>query len=115
MQAVGRDGAQEMRHRRVGHVSRCRHAKHAYACEGAQARGGRMDASTLALQQHGEDRAEREVRWLEELINAERRSARPPLSGDAGAQASTAEASPAAYPSPIDPTHPETAHTQNKE
>ncbi|HET7397513.1 MAG TPA: PadR family transcriptional regulator [Intrasporangium sp.] len=33
----------------------------------------RMDSYTLALQQHGEDRAEREVRWLEELISAERR------------------------------------------
>ena len=33
----------------------------------------RLDAYTAALQQHGEDRAEREVRWLTELIDAERR------------------------------------------
>lgn len=32
----------------------------------------RMDAYTAALQRHGEESAEREVRWLEELINAER-------------------------------------------
>ena len=33
----------------------------------------RMDAYTAALQQHGEDTTEREVRWLTELIDAERR------------------------------------------
>ena len=38
----------------------------------------RMDGYTLALQQHGEDAAEREVRWLEELIVAERRAALDP-------------------------------------
>ena len=38
----------------------------------------RMDGYTLALQQHGEERAEREVRWLEELIVAERRAALDP-------------------------------------
>uniref|UniRef100_UPI0025FF41A7 PadR family transcriptional regulator n=1 Tax=Lapillicoccus sp. TaxID=1909287 RepID=UPI0025FF41A7 len=32
----------------------------------------RMDAYTSALQRHGEERAEQEVRWLEELIVAER-------------------------------------------
>ncbi len=32
----------------------------------------RMDAYTLALQRHGEESAEREVRWLDELIKAER-------------------------------------------
>lgn len=32
----------------------------------------RMDAYTAALQRHGEESAEREVRWLEELIRAER-------------------------------------------
>ena len=32
----------------------------------------RMDAYTTALQRHGEESAEREVRWLEELIVAER-------------------------------------------
>ena len=38
----------------------------------------RMDSYTLALQQHGQERAEREVRWLEELIVAERRAALDP-------------------------------------
>ncbi len=33
----------------------------------------RMDAYTAALQQHGEETTEREVRWLCELIDAERR------------------------------------------
>jgi len=33
----------------------------------------RMDAYTAALQQHGEETTEREVRWLTELIDAERR------------------------------------------
>ncbi|NHA67130.1 PadR family transcriptional regulator [Phycicoccus flavus] len=33
----------------------------------------RMDAYTAALQRHGEETAEREVRWLGELIDAERR------------------------------------------
>jgi DNA-binding PadR family transcriptional regulator len=45
----------------------------------------RMDGYTPALQRHGEDAAEREVRWLEELIVAERRAALDP--------------GPAAYPS----------------
>lgn len=34
----------------------------------------RMDSYTIALQTHGEERAEREVRWLEELITLERRA-----------------------------------------
>ena len=33
----------------------------------------RLDAYTAALQQHGEETTEREVRWLTELIDAERR------------------------------------------
>ncbi len=33
----------------------------------------RLDAYTSALQRHGEERTEREVRWLSELIDAERR------------------------------------------
>jgi DNA-binding PadR family transcriptional regulator len=37
--------------------------------------GQRVDAYTLALQQHGLDGAEREVRWLDELISEEQ--ARP--------------------------------------
>lgn len=38
----------------------------------------RLDSYTLALQQHGEETAAREVRWLEELIHAERRAALDP-------------------------------------
>ncbi|MGL5865891.1 MAG: PadR family transcriptional regulator [Dermatophilaceae bacterium] len=38
----------------------------------------RLDAYTAALQQHGEDRTEREVRWLSELIDAERRHPNDP-------------------------------------
>ena len=33
----------------------------------------RLDAYTTALQRHGEETTEREVRWLSELIDAERR------------------------------------------
>ena len=39
----------------------------------------RMDLYTAALQRHGEESAEREVRWLEELISAERRGIAVPL------------------------------------
>ncbi len=46
--------------------------------EASLARRERMDSYTLALQKHGEERAEREVRWLEELISAERRAALDP-------------------------------------
>lgn len=46
--------------------------------EASQRNRERMDGYTLALQQHGEERAEREVRWLEELIFAERRAALDP-------------------------------------
>lgn len=38
----------------------------------------RMDSWTAALQRHGEDSTEREVRWLTELIDAERRHPNDP-------------------------------------
>jgi DNA-binding PadR family transcriptional regulator len=59
--------------------------------EASQARRERMDGYTLALQQHGEERAEREVRWLEELIVAERRAALDPgpAAYDGGPSATT--------------------------
>ena len=50
----------------------------------------RLDAYTLELQRHGLDAAEREVRWLEELIATERSGATPggthrdPVPGDPG-------------------------------
>lgn len=45
------------------------------ALRDSMARGrDRMDAYTLQLQQHGLDGAEREVRWLNELISAEQHS-----------------------------------------
>jgi DNA-binding PadR family transcriptional regulator len=46
--------------------------------ETSQRNRERFDSYTLALQQHGEERAAREVRWLEELISAERRAALDP-------------------------------------
>jgi DNA-binding PadR family transcriptional regulator len=50
----------------------------------------RLDAYTAALQQHGEDAAEREVRWLNELITAERNIPAPaPRSTPAGSPAAT--------------------------
>ncbi|MBW8729971.1 MAG: helix-turn-helix transcriptional regulator [Terrabacter sp.] len=72
--------------------------------DASQARRERMDSYTLALQQHGEERAEREVRWLEELIVAERRAALDP--------------GPAAYDEPgltTDITIPQSTTTNNKE
>ncbi|WP_374971104.1 PadR family transcriptional regulator [Terrabacter sp. BE26] len=68
--------------------------------DASQARRERMDSYTLALQQHGEERAEREVRWLEELIVAERRAALDP--------------GPAAYDN-TDMTNPQSTTTNNKE
>ncbi len=38
----------------------------------------RVDRYTLELQRHGLESAEREVRWLNELIDGERRQQRPP-------------------------------------
>jgi DNA-binding PadR family transcriptional regulator len=70
--------------------------------DASQARRERMDSYTLALQQHGEERAEREVRWLEELIVAERRAALDP--------------GPAAYDDhTTDISTPQTTTTNNKE
>jgi DNA-binding PadR family transcriptional regulator len=46
----------------------------------------RLDSYTLELQRHGLDAAEREVRWLEELIATERSGGSPghPVTGDPG-------------------------------
>lgn len=38
----------------------------------------RLDSYTLELQRHGLESVEREVRWLDDLIDSERRSAAPP-------------------------------------
>jgi DNA-binding PadR family transcriptional regulator len=52
----------------------------------------RIDSYTAALQQHGEDAAEREVRWLNELITAERNI--PAAPARRHTQSSTTTASP---------------------
>lgn len=44
----------------------------------------RVDTYTLALHQHGLDSVEREVRWLSELIDDERRSSLQPPANDPG-------------------------------
>ncbi|GAA6525620.1 helix-turn-helix transcriptional regulator [Intrasporangium sp. DVR] len=69
----------------------------------------RMDAYTLVLQQHGEERAEREVRWLEELISAERRAALDP--GPAAYDLDL----PLASPQPHRQTQPQQTPPHNKE
>ncbi|MDN5768910.1 MAG: PadR family transcriptional regulator [Humibacillus sp.] len=68
----------------------------------------RMDGYTLALQAHGEEGAEREVRWLEELITLERRTAQDP--GPQPPEAA-ARASPAASDH-LDASTSETSMTQ---
>lgn len=68
----------------------------------------RMDGYTLALQAHGEEGAEREVRWLEELITLERRAAQDP--GPEPPEAA-ARASPAASDR-LDASTSETSVTQ---
>ena len=53
------------------------------AIRAAAARGReRLDLYTAELQRHGLDSAEREVRWLSELINAERNGAQPTAEAD---------------------------------
>lgn len=53
---------------------RSRLEEHLDRVRAASARGReRLDAYTAALHEHGEETAEREVRWLSELIDAERR------------------------------------------
>ncbi len=59
----------------------------------------RLDAYTLELQRHGLDAAEREVRWLEELI-ANERSGRAPTVGDAGGASGAESADPDSPPPP---------------
>ena len=46
----------------------------------------RMDSWTAALQRHGEEATEREVRWLTELIDAEHRPPDPPPPTDGASQ-----------------------------
>ena len=76
------------------------------AIRAAAARGReRLDLYTAELQRHGLDSAEREVRWLSELIETERNvrrrspSARPPARHDAATAAEPPPGgSPAASP-----------------
>jgi DNA-binding PadR family transcriptional regulator len=51
----------------------------------------RLDAYTLELQRHGLEAAEREVRWLEELIATERSGRMPGQSGSTRSAGSSAE------------------------
>ena len=57
----------------------------------------RLDAYTLELQRHGLDAAEREVRWLEELIASER-SGQTPGRGTAGRGTTDHEVPPSENP-----------------
>ncbi|MCY1143974.1 PadR family transcriptional regulator [Actinoplanes sp. Pm04-4] len=62
---------------------------------------GRLDAYTLELQRHGLDAAEREVRWLEELITNERSGRAPAGSmGEIDLPADPAEEAPLEPPRP---------------
>lgn len=70
----------------------------------------RLDSYTLALQQHGEERAEREVRWLEELISAERRAALDP-----GPAAYDLAVPPAPFLTPHHQTQPQQTPPHHKE
>ena len=71
--------------------------------DASQARRERMDSYTLALQRHGEERAEREVRWLDGAHR--RRAPRGPDPGPA-----------ARHPAPPrHRPHPQSTTTNNKE
>ncbi|MFC0624944.1 PadR family transcriptional regulator [Kribbella deserti] len=54
----------------------------------------RVDAYTLELQRHGLESAEREVRWLNELIDGERRQLAPPGGTTGAAPEATGEQDP---------------------
>ncbi|WP_270887066.1 PadR family transcriptional regulator [Pedococcus sp. 5OH_020] len=58
----------------------------------------RVDSYTLALQRHGEDAAEREVRWLNELITAERNPSAPAAPPPTAATEAGQSASPQSTP-----------------
>ena len=65
----------------------------------------RLDRYTLQLQEHGLESVDREVRWLTELIETERRSAAPPHEPPAAAPAAPqAPAPPTGDPAPAGPT-----------
>jgi DNA-binding PadR family transcriptional regulator len=58
----------------------------------------RLDAYTLELQRHGLDAAEREVRWLEELIATERSGKTPGGGSPTGSRWPAPQASPEVVP-----------------
>ncbi|MGY1615895.1 PadR family transcriptional regulator [Geodermatophilus sp. SYSU D00691] len=66
----------------------------------------RLDRYTLELQRHGLDSVDREVRWLSELIDSERRASERPASGQAGAERDPSP-DPSVHP-PADPQSPTT-------
>ncbi len=76
----------------------------------------RMDAWTAALQRHGEESAEREVRWLGQLIDAERHRSGTAATGpltDPGHPAYRPPAPSVTTPPPT--TRPQTTHPPIKE
>jgi DNA-binding PadR family transcriptional regulator len=78
--------------------------------------GDRLDTYTLELQRHGLDSADREVRWLEELITRERSGTTPTISATAPVEqdatttavqdAATTAVQDIAAPAQRDPTAP---------
>ncbi|MFF9806819.1 helix-turn-helix transcriptional regulator [Streptomyces coeruleorubidus] len=69
----------------------------------------RLDDYTLELQRHGMESVEREVRWLNELIESERagRDLKGPASGEPGSRDTTSGAS-GGLPRPGDAPRPDT-------
>jgi hypothetical protein len=69
----------------------------------------RLDDYTLELQRHGMESVEREVRWLNELIESERagRDLKGPVSGDPASRDTTSGAS-GGLPRPGDDPRPDT-------
>jgi DNA-binding PadR family transcriptional regulator len=64
----------------------------------------RLDRYTLQLQEHGLESVEREVRWLTELIETERRSVRPPPAAPPPAPSAGPPSGPSAARPPAPPT-----------
>ncbi|WP_306211485.1 PadR family transcriptional regulator [Actinoplanes sp. RD1] len=68
--------------------------------------GDRLDAYTLELQRHGLDSADREVRWLEELITRERSGTTPAVTATAPVEDTEKKTSPAGQAAEAPPEKP---------